>query len=936
MLNRILKKDSCFFLFILVFLYMLSDTGLGNPVEQINGSLQTWITHAQQSIQKKILPNGLTVLFYQVQHTPQVDIRVSVNVGSRDEQPGQYGLAHMVEHMIFKGTSKLSEVAIRRIADKFGARCNACTTNDQTIYFCKTDNKNWQIFLNILADCMQNTRFDANHFASEVKTVISELNLRRSNVGIKLVDEMIIKSFPIGHPYHHPIIGLREDLVNASAEDLKSFYTSHYTPKKTVISVVGNIDGNILFDQVEKLFGTFQSASAQPSVPFNQDAFLPPDFIQQHSIIHTQTTNPSTSLYWLMPGQKYQSSILGDTLCYILQERLRMLKDPNDLVYSWNVFNLTFFDAGIFWISFEPKTDKHHAITQRNEQIRILIENEIQNLMTYGPKTKELLQFKQITLNEFANGFEYVDFIATVLSQYCLNKNEFEAFDRLRFAQNISKEDIKNFCKQHLSPHATHQIDCLPLEDKEKHLWQQLQHQIDEYEKKLLSETVRQSPLEPELQKLPEPIALDLNFQKPDLVTTLSNGLTVYLKQQPHAPHLVLSCGFYDSEKKSLIYGYNKKEDVPSLAMSLLSEGSKGTQEHPDEFNKKEHIVFFDQLGATFTIGSNSINLTCLPDDLQKASTRLLHILTHPTYPQKSFDQAIDNISQKITLQQNDANYRANRALMQYLYKDYPWIYTDQEILNHLKGCTRQDLITCHQHHVQPKKMFLVLVGNIDISATVDLLEKIFGSWQGENSLVIDDQLTIPDITSQPGKTITISVPHEQVIIKAGRLTTVKGTDEARALLIIEDYVNRMLFNIREQTGLFYTCHVSLAPLSYVIKNNTYLSTQVSPQNAHSALQEVKDVLKNIACNGIPASYLIDAQRNYTARVAKLFTTNAALVDIYEMLINNSKPFTYFDDQIEQINNLSLSYVNEVARKYCDPETWTFVLSGSVPNDVAP
>ncbi len=122
-------------------------------------------------IKKVVLSNGMTVLVCRTPGMGSVMVQVLYDVGARDESRGEKGYAHLIEHMIVKGTTKLSESDIPAIVRRYGARHNAATYIDSTCFHYQLPKINWQQVLPVIADSMQNARFDAQHLASEVKTV---------------------------------------------------------------------------------------------------------------------------------------------------------------------------------------------------------------------------------------------------------------------------------------------------------------------------------------------------------------------------------------------------------------------------------------------------------------------------------------------------------------------------------------------------------------------------------------------------------------------------------------------------------------------------------------------------------------------------------------------------------------------------------------------
>lgn len=898
-------------------------------------SLSQWINTSKNLIQKKILPNGLTVLFYPLANTNQVHLNVMYNVGSSSDAQGQSGLAHMVEHMIFKGTSIMSEVDFKLITEKYGNTLgNAWTSLDQTSYYFLTDNKNWPIFLNILADCMNNARFDENHFASEVKAVINELNMNRSNPMRKMWEVILRQSFPMGHPYNNNPIGTREDLINATALDLKKFYKTYYTPDHAALIVVGNIEAQELFNQAEKLFT--QPAKTKISRPlFNHNAFITTDFLQKNTTIHTQTTNPQTLLYWLVPGSRdAKQAAYASCAGYILNERLKMLKDSYDLVFQCSVFCHQLFNAGVFIVSFEPKTEEMSKTLPSSsclEQCKTLIENEIHNLIINGPEESELNKFKIMTRNSFVQGFEDISFVAQILADYCLNKNEYEAFNQITFSLEITKKEIKDFCALYFQPYTTNSISCVPLQEKEKAAWVARQEQIDTYEKKLLKNRHRTTILEkPRLiTTLPPAQLIDFSFEKPDYQGTLSNGMTVVIKKRTHTPNVVLHCGLLNAEMLELAQATKAQELAATLTMQLIDEE---TEDSPKEnLSKKDHASFFDSHGASYSFNASGGKFVCLNSDFQIIAKRFFQILGKPIFPEQKFYQKQNNVFQRLKMSKENPSFVAHNLLSETLYEQYPWVYNIQQQLEHLQALTVTDIKKFHATYVTGQNMFISVVGNVDPQALLTMLEKILGANnKTSKSSVKNLNVTIPDIQNPAAKSLSVTLPKEGITLVAGRVSTVADTSESLALLLLQQYLNRELFQIREQTGLFYSCQARLQPSSLLTKDMVVLETHLSNHNLSAAKEAIKKVLQEIADNGIDEVYLANAKKNYRLTLAKSFSTNDDLNEIYSTLISDNKPFDHYEKKLDRVNNLTLETVNAVAKKYLSPENWTFIEVGRI------
>ena len=162
---------------------------------------------------KHVLPNGLTILV-KPQHTiPRVETHLWYNVGSKDEEQGEQGITHLIEHMLFKGTKNLSESDINLITHKLSGNANAFTSHDATCYTFRFPSNVWQESLALFAECMQNATFDPQTLASELKAVIEEFRLYQDDYQGIVIEKMIEALWP-QHPYRTPVLGLKQDVCD--------------------------------------------------------------------------------------------------------------------------------------------------------------------------------------------------------------------------------------------------------------------------------------------------------------------------------------------------------------------------------------------------------------------------------------------------------------------------------------------------------------------------------------------------------------------------------------------------------------------------------------------------------------------------------------------------------------------------------------------------
>ena len=204
------------------------------------------------SIKEYTLKNGLKVYLLPVPGSPVVTTMTAFNVGSCDEDKTSTGLAHYLEHLMFKGTSKLKPGDIDRMTQRSGGSNNAYTNHDMTNYHFDFAADRWETALDIEADRMRNLLIDKQHeFEQEKGAVIEEL-ARNEDAPWDLEEKAILPMlFGKESPYGHPIIGEREHVRGATADVIKGYYNKWYHPNNAALIVVGGIDPNAALTKIK-------------------------------------------------------------------------------------------------------------------------------------------------------------------------------------------------------------------------------------------------------------------------------------------------------------------------------------------------------------------------------------------------------------------------------------------------------------------------------------------------------------------------------------------------------------------------------------------------------------------------------------------------------------------------------------------------------------
>src|SRR6266513_848296 len=202
-----------------------------------------------RDVQKTVLPNGLTVLTKELHDKAVVATMVWYRVGSRNEELGQTGKSHFLEHMLFKGTERFKKGQIDLITLKNGGGNNAFTSHDFTAYYFNFASDRWDVALEIESDRIINCAFDPEEFEAEKKVVIEELKTGLDSPWGLLLQEEEAIAYKV-HPYHNPIVGWLQDVERATVEQQQAYYRKYYQPNNAVLVIAGDLQTEPVLNNV--------------------------------------------------------------------------------------------------------------------------------------------------------------------------------------------------------------------------------------------------------------------------------------------------------------------------------------------------------------------------------------------------------------------------------------------------------------------------------------------------------------------------------------------------------------------------------------------------------------------------------------------------------------------------------------------------------------
>ncbi len=249
-------------------------------------------------IQEFKLDNGLKLIVQEDHRSPVVVSQVWYRAGSLDEVNGKTGVAHVLEHMMFKGTKKIKPGQFSRMVAAAGGRENAFTSTDQTCYFQQLEKSNLPLSFELEADRMANLQITDEEFAKEIKVVMEERRWRTDDKPQSKVNEQFQSTIYKVHPYSRPVVGWMNDLENMTADDAREWYRTWYAPNNAVVVVVGDVKAQEVYQLAQKHFGGIKARA----LPARKPQVEPEQIGERRLIVKAPAKLPYVMLGYHVPA----------------------------------------------------------------------------------------------------------------------------------------------------------------------------------------------------------------------------------------------------------------------------------------------------------------------------------------------------------------------------------------------------------------------------------------------------------------------------------------------------------------------------------------------------------------------------------------------------------------------------------------------------------
>ncbi|NBD07613.1 MULTISPECIES: pitrilysin family protein [Corallococcus] len=860
------------------------------------------------------LPNGLTVVFEE-QHAAKVAaFQVWVKAGSADERPDQAGLAHLHEHMLFKGTERRGPGEIARDIEAHGGEINAWTSFDQTVYHIVIASQFARTGLDILGDAVRRSAFDKDELAREIEVVCEEIKRSFDSPARRSSRGLFTAAFQT-HPYRLPVIGTEESVRGFTREKVLEFYHRHYTPQNLVLVVVGDLTEAQLRPWVEEIFGGDWGRPYAGPVSRPRDAAP----TARRVLVQTEDVKEAyLNLAFSIPELEHPDVPALDVLAMIAGQGnsswlVREVKRRQHLVNDVHASAYTPKDPGIFSVSLTlPPAQAQKALTQT---ARVL-----EALRTTRVSEDELRTVKAVVEAESVYRKETVQGTARNLGSYQTSPGGLESEARyLEHIRNLTPEDLRRVAEKYLRLEHAIATALVPpsaaLTEAEVHA------ALDEAARSPGLTPPERAARQPPPEAPARPARSTTGSARTEVVQEkLPSGATLIVRVEPHVPLVSMRAAFIGGVR----YETPADNGITTLLSRTLTKGT--TSLSADDISHLEDLYAGNVSGQG---GRNSVSLKAdfLARYFEPGFRLFADCLLNPAFREEEVARERSLLLQDILTREDKPSGLAFELFSRTLYQEHPYRLSLTGEKASVEALGPEQLRAYHRAHMDPSQLTLSVVGDVRVDEVRALAREFFGQSRG--GAVAPKQVRPEAPPSSPRvekKTLARAQTHLVMGFQAARLT-----DRWRIALdvlstVLSGQGGRLFVELRDKRSMAYSVSSfsmdGLDPGYFAV----YMGT--SPEKVDAAVEGMRRELERIRDEPIPAAelerakqhiigaYEIDLQRN-SARATLL-----ALDTCYGVGLDN---FLHYSEHVAKV---TAEEIQEVARRVIDFDRMAMAVVG--------
>mgnify|MGYP001942871965 CR=1 FL=1 len=779
--------------------------------------------------QRYHLDNGLKVIAYPHHTAPVVAMAMWVQAGSADERPGEEGLAHVHEHMLFKGTARRGVGEIAREIEACGGSINAFTSFDNTVYHLTVASRFFDQGLDVLCDAIKDSAFDAQELDKELEVILEELK-RGQDQPSRVRMEKLFELAYTQHPYKRPVIGTAESISALTRQDVTNFYKRWYNPANMTLVVVGDISPERMKEAIEAQLG-----SMEPSEPIPRERVAEP--VQKEPRValgHAPTQEILTAMAFHVPGVGHEDGPTLDVLRLLLaygdssrlvarlERGLQWVNDVNAGAYMPR-------DPGIFMLTTDHMPHEDHPGVGPLLKTTLA---ELRSMAHTPPSREKVLRARTLLESSQVHQRQTMEGMAMVLGSYEVVAGGLDKealyYQRLRQVTPESIADLvrRVFVPEHLSLVVTGPKEAIDAMDAQALLEQACEG--------LRDDTAAQSASHTSLPRDKDRIVrLKLGEDGPTL-----------LVQEDSSVGLV--------SMRALFLGGARHEPVqhPGLGHMTSCLWTRGTQSRSLDEIAREVESMGSGMDAYSGRNSMGIQMEVLASHFGRGLSLMADCLDNPV-----FDAELMDVERRLTqesLRARADSLGATTALLfrKALYGDHPYA---QDILGTPQSVAqmqREDILNFYRPLIQPDKMVLSVVGDVRAEEVAQAVAQRFAGGVsfagGTNNAQADAPLALP---AAKRRFLATTLPNKQQanIILGFRSVDLHNPDRYPLDVIsavLSGQGGRLFMELRDKQSLAYSVFsqfmIGLDPGSFTLHITT------SPEKIGQAVRGMVEQIERL------------------------------------------------------------------------------------------
>jgi len=868
--------------------------------------------------------NGVKALLFPDTSQPTVTVNMTVFVGSRHEGYGEAGMAHLLEHMLFKGTPDHPNVP--KVLQARGARFNGTTWLDRTNYYetLPASNENLEFAIRLEADRMMNSFIKGEDLASEMTVVRNEFE-RGENVPSRVLFQRMMSAAFEWHNYGRSTIGNRADIERVPVENLRRFYRKYYQPDNVAVVVAGKFEQDKALEYLQKYFGSIPSPQRKLDATYTEEPaqdgerqvmlrrvgevavvgslyHIPsgahPDFVAIDVLESILTAAPAGRLYKALVETRKASSVSGGAYALHDPGVLRFVAEVSQGVAAENVLE-TLVDV-VENVANEPVT-----------------ESEVKRAKD------RLLRFREQSTSDTSQ-------LAIELSEWAA-QGDWRLFflyrDRL---EKVTPADVKRVAAAYLRQNNRTVGMYLPTEKAERISvpnTPELAKMIGDYKgRKLVSagEAFEVTPT---------------NIESRTKRSTLPSGLKMALlpkKTRGETVKVQLNLRYGDL---AALLGRAKACDVLP-AMLLRGTKNLSRQDLQDELNK--HRI---QLSASGGPGVITFSIQTTRPKLPIALDLLRQVVREPVFPQQEFEiikrSQLSSLEQRITNPQSVATNTVNRVINPYPADAPRYIPTPKEEIATVKATKVDDVKAVYDELVSGQSGELVVVGDFDSGEVTTVVKNMLDGWESSHTYA---RVARNGNVKYKGGFREVIIPDKaNAVYFAGSVLPMRDDNPDYPALVMGNYIlgggslsSRLGDRVRQQEGLSYGVGSGLRASSLDKRTTFYIYAITNPVNVPKLRAVIQEELGKLLKQGVTDQELAAAKKGYLQRREVARTNDAQLAGILDATIVAKRTMAFTSQLEQKIGSVTKQQVHAALKKHLHPDKLVIVAVGDMKQAKSP